>query len=108
MWVAGLRGGVLYKVAKRPLDPRWSQADLQTLLGLCATGQHLGWADERAFQAAEALIFKKKLFGVTWANDNLTADMALLVSGVQHEAQKNEKEENCMEKEAEGGRAATT
>jgi len=87
MWVAGLRGGILYKVAKRPLDPRWSQADLQTLLGLSATAQHLGLTEERAFQAAEALVFKKKLFGVSWSNDSLNADMALLVSGEQHETQ---------------------
>jgi hypothetical protein len=77
MWIAGLREGILYKVAKRPLDPRWSQADLQTVLGLCATGQHLGWAEERAFQAAEALVYKKKL-NVIWQNDELNADVSKL------------------------------
>ena len=77
MWIAGLREGVLYKVAKRPLDPRWSQADLQTVLGLCATGQHLGWTEERAFQAAEALVMKKKL-NVIWQNDELNADVTRL------------------------------
>jgi hypothetical protein len=77
MWIAGLRQGILYKVAKRPLDPRWSQADLQTLLGLCATGQHLGWTEERAFQAAEALLMKKKL-SVIWQNDELNADISSL------------------------------
>ena len=77
MWIAGLREGILYKVAKRPLDPRWSQADLQTLLGLCATGQHLGWTEERAFQAAEALLMKKKL-SVIWQNDELNADISSL------------------------------
>ena len=79
MWIAGLRGGTLYKVAKRPLDPRWSQADLQRLLGLCATGQHLGWTEERAFQAAEALIFRNKLYGLVWCNDELNADMSSLI-----------------------------
>lgn len=77
MWIAGVREGILYKVAKRPLDPRWSQADLQTVLGLCATGQHLGWAEERAFQAAEALVYKKKL-NVIWQNDELNADVSKL------------------------------
>jgi len=78
MWIAGLRQGILYKVAKRPLDPRWSQADLQILLGLCATGQHLGWTEERAFQAAEALLMKKKL-SVIWQNDELNADISSLI-----------------------------
>jgi hypothetical protein len=77
MWTAGLREGVLYKVAKRPLDPRWSQADLQTVLGLCASGQHLGWTEERAFQAAEALVIKRKL-NVIWQNDELNADVTRL------------------------------
>ena len=77
MWIAGLREGSLYKVAKRPLDPRWSQTDLQTLLGLCATGQHLGWTEERAFQAAEALVMKKKL-SLIWQNDELNADVSKL------------------------------
>lgn len=77
MWIAGLREGILYKVAKRPLDPRWSQTDLQTLLGLCATGQHLGWTEERAFQAAEALVYKKKL-NLIWENDQLNADVTQL------------------------------
>ena len=79
MWIAGLRGTILYKVAKRPLDPRWSQTDLQNLLGLCATGQHLGWTEERAFQAAEALIFRNKLYGLVWCNDELNADMSSLI-----------------------------
>jgi hypothetical protein len=77
MWIAGLREGILYKVEERPLDPRWSQADLQTLLGLCATGQHLGWTEERAFQAAEALLYKKKL-NLIWENDQLNADVSEL------------------------------
>jgi hypothetical protein len=77
MWIAGLREGSLYKVAKRPLDPRWSQTDLQTFLGLCATGQHLGWTEERAFQAAEALVMKRKL-SLIWQNDKLNADMSRL------------------------------
>ena len=77
MWIAGLREGILYKVAKRPLDPRWSQIDFQTLLGLCATGQHLGWTEVRAFQAAEALLMKKKL-SLIWQNDELNADISRL------------------------------
>ena len=77
MWIAGLREGILYKVEERPLDPRWSQIDLQTLLGLCATGQHLGWTEERAFQAAEALVYKKKL-NLIWENDQLNADVSQL------------------------------
>ena len=78
MWIAGLREGNLYKVAKRPLDPRWSQADIQTLLGLCATGQHLGWTEDRAFQAAEALLMKKKL-RLIWQNDELNTDVSRLI-----------------------------
>lgn len=78
MWIAGLREGNLYKVAKRPLDPRWSQADIQTLLGLCATGQHLGWTEDRAFQAAEALLMKKKL-RLIWQNDELNMDVYRLI-----------------------------
>jgi len=77
MWIAGIRAGVLYKVAKRPLDPRWSQTDLQNLLGLCATGQHLGWTEERAFQVAEAILMKKKL-NLVWSNDELNADISLI------------------------------
>jgi hypothetical protein len=78
MWIAGLREGILYKVAKRPLDPRWSQTDLQILLGLCATGQHLGWTEDRAFQAAEALLMKKKL-NLIWQNDELNVDVSKLI-----------------------------
>lgn len=82
MWIAGIRAGVLYKVAKRPLDPRWSQTDLQNLLGLCATGQHLGWTEERAFQAAEAILMKKKL-NLVWSNDELNADISYLIHHVE-------------------------
>ena len=78
MWIGGVRQGILYKVAKRPLDPRWSQADLQNMLGLCATGQHLGWTEERAFQAAEALVYKKKL-NLIWQNDQLNSDVSHLI-----------------------------
>lgn len=87
-WVAGIRNDVMYKVQKRPLDPRWSQEDLQVLLGWCASAQALGWTEQRAFQAAEALVMKKKNHGIVWLNETLLADMELLlVSGEQHEAQ---------------------
>jgi hypothetical protein len=87
MWIAGVREGVLYKVAKRPLDPRWSQSDLQTLLGLCATGQHLGWGEDRAFQAAEAFLIKKKL-NVIYP-DLWSSEFASIISGKKHEAEEN-------------------
>ena len=80
-WVSGLRADVLYKIQKRPLDPRWSQEDLHVLLGWCASAQALGWTEQRAFQTAEALVMKKKL-GLTWSNQALLDDMELLlVSG---------------------------
>jgi hypothetical protein len=88
MWVAGIRNDVLYKVQKRPLDPRWSQEDLQILLGLCASAQALGWTEQRAFLTAEALVMKKKNHGLTWSNEELKEDMELLlVSGEQHKTQ---------------------
>jgi len=83
MWVAGVRNGILYKVKKRPLDPRWSSADLQTMLGLCATGQHLGWTEERAFRAAEAVIIRKSCAGIVWANESLNADIELLTDPLE-------------------------
>ena len=79
-WVAGLRDGVLYTVQKRPVDPRWSSTHIQTFLGFCATGRHLGLTEDRAFQAAEALTMKEVCPGISWPNQQLLDDMGLLVS----------------------------
>jgi hypothetical protein len=73
-WVCGLRAGKLYSVSKRPLDPRWSSRDLQMALGLCATGLHLGWDENRAFQAAEGLVMKKMLHGISWPAESRLLD----------------------------------
>ena len=87
-WIAGLRSDVLYTVQKRPLDPRWSQQDLQILLGWCATGQAMGWSENRAFQAAEAMVFQKKNHGITWSQESLLEDIQLLaIFGKEHESQ---------------------
>jgi hypothetical protein len=87
-WVAGIRNDVLYEVQKRPLDPRWSQQDLQVLLGWCASAQALGWTEQRAFLTAEAIVFQKKNHGLRWSNETLKEDMELLlVSGEEHEAE---------------------
>jgi hypothetical protein len=87
-WIAGIRNDELYKVQKRPLDPRWSQEDLQILLGYCASAQALGWTEQRAFIVAEALVMRKKNHGITWSNEELLADMELLlISGEQHKAE---------------------
>jgi len=86
-WIAGIRNDELYKVQKRPLDPRWSQQDIQILLGYSASAQALGWTEQRAFIVAEALVMKKKNHGITWSNEGLLADMELLlISGEQHKA----------------------
>jgi len=77
-WVAGLRSGVLYTVAKRPLDPRWSQQDLQVLLGYCANAMDQGFDEDRAFQTAEAIIIRSKNHGIHWSHEKLNADMAIL------------------------------
>ena len=74
-WVAGMRAGKLYTVSMRPLDPRWSKGQLYKALGYCATGLHLGWDEERAFQAAEGLVMQEVCPGIVWANDALLADM---------------------------------
>lgn len=87
-WVAGVRNDTLYTVEKRPLDPRWSQQDVQVMLAWCASAQALGWTEQRAFQAGEALVFRKRHHGLTWANQALLDDMdLLLVSGKEHEAE---------------------
>jgi hypothetical protein len=87
-WIAGIRNDELYMAQKRPLDPRWSQQDVQVMLAWCASAQALGWTELRAFQAGEALVFKKRHHGLTWANEALLNDMdLLLVSGKEHEAE---------------------
>ena len=87
-WIAGIRNNILYKVEKRPLDPRWSQQDLQVLLGWSASAQALGWTEQRAFIVAEALVMKKNNHGITWSQQDLIDDMELLlVSGEEHKAE---------------------
>jgi hypothetical protein len=85
-WIAGIRNDEVYKVKKRPLDPRWSQQDLQVLLGWCASAQALGWTEQRSFNVAEALVMKKKNHGITWSQGALLEDMELLISGEEHKA----------------------
>jgi hypothetical protein len=58
--VCGLRRGILYMIKEKPLDPRWSQRDIQTYLGLCATGQSMGLSAEKASQEAEAFVFRQR------------------------------------------------
>ena len=87
-WIAGIRNDVVYKVEKRPLDPRWSEQDLQVLLGWSASAQALGWTEQRSFQVAEALVMKKKNHGIRWSQEALLEDMELLlISGEEHKAQ---------------------
>lgn len=78
-WVTGIRSGIPYTIAKRPLDPRWSQQDLQVMLGHCANGQALGWQDNRAFNAAEGIIIRRKNHGIVWSNLELNKDMDVLL-----------------------------
>ena len=80
MWVTGMRKGIVYKIAKRPLDPRWSQQDVHILLGWCANGLSLGWTEDRAFQAAEAIVMRAKNYGITWPQQNLNNDMSVLMN----------------------------
>lgn len=87
-WVAGIRSNVLYTVKSRPLDPRWSQQDLHTMLGWCANGKALGWTEERAFQTAEAIVMRSKNHGIRWPHTKLNDDIETLlsVSREQHES----------------------
>jgi hypothetical protein len=78
-WVTGVRSEILYTIAKRPLDPRWSQQDLQVMLGHCANGQAMGWNDNRAFNAAEAIVIRRKNHGIVWSNVELNKDMEALL-----------------------------
>jgi hypothetical protein len=88
-WVTGIRSGTLHTIARRPLDPRWSQQDLQIMLGHCANGQALGWNDTRAFNAAEAIVIRRKNHGIVWSNEELNRDIAVLlgITRKQHEAE---------------------
>jgi len=78
-WVTGIRSEILYTIARRPLDPRWSQQDLQVMLGHCANGQAMGWNDSRAFNAAEAIVIRRKNHGIVWSNVELNKDMETLL-----------------------------
>jgi hypothetical protein len=78
-WVTGIRSGILYTISKRPLDPRWSQQDLEVLLGHCANGQALGWQDDRAFNTAEAILIRQKNHGIIWPNIELNSDIEILL-----------------------------
>jgi hypothetical protein len=88
-WVAGIRFGALYTLEERPLDPRWSHQDMYTMLGWCATGQALGWTEERAFQTAEAIVMRSKNHGIRWPHINLNDDIETLlsISRKEHESQ---------------------
>jgi len=83
-WVAGLRSNTLYTCKKRPLDPRWSEKDIQTMLAWCANGQAQGWTEDRAFQVAEAVVMKSKNHGIVWSQEQLVTDMGILL-GVTRE-----------------------
>ena len=80
MWIAGIRRGILYKVNERPVDPRWSNGQLQNALALCATGMHLGWSETRAFQAAEAIVASSLCPGIVWGSLDLIQDIRTLES----------------------------
>jgi hypothetical protein len=79
-WIAGLREGKLYTISMRPLDPRWSDGQLQIALGFCATGLHLGWTECRAFQAAEGIVMSIICPGIIWIYEPLVNDMYCLKS----------------------------
>jgi hypothetical protein len=80
MWVTGMRNDSIYKIRKRPLDPRWSNQDLQVLLGWCANGLSIGWTEDRAFQVAEAIVMRSKNVGLSWSHHKLNDDIAYLFS----------------------------
>ena len=86
MWVCGLRQGKLYTIEERPVDPQLSNGKLQELLAWCATGQHLGLTQDRAFQAAEAVVMKSMYHGISWPSSDLTDDI-LKILGKHHEPQ---------------------
>jgi hypothetical protein len=84
-WISGIRGTQIYTVQQRPLDPRWSNRDLQMTLGWCAAAQHLGWNEDRAFQTAESLVMESKLHRIQWPTSALTNDMNTLKALTHHE-----------------------
>ena len=84
-WVAGMRSNKVYTVQKRPLDPRWSNEHLQMTLGWCIVGLHLGWDEDRAFQAAEALVMRSYNTGIIWPASQLIDDMAILEANCHEE-----------------------
>jgi hypothetical protein len=85
LWIAGMRAGKLYTIEKRPLDPRWSPGQVQNMLAWCATAQHLGLDENRAFQAAEALVMKSTSHGISWPESQLTDDMKMLEARYREE-----------------------
>ena len=85
MWVSGMRSDILYSIARRPLDPRWSQKDLQIFLGHCANAQAMGWTNDRAFNVAEAILIRQKNHGIVWSNMELNTDMQALLSVTRKE-----------------------
>ena len=88
-WIAGIRSDILYTVQKRPLDPRWSNKDLQVMLGWCASAQAMGWTEERAFQTAEAIVMQSRNKGIHWTHVALSDDIECLlaISRKEHEAE---------------------
>ena len=78
MWVTGLRNGSFYKIKERPLDPRWSEQDIQVLLGWCANGLSRGWTEDRTFQVAEAIVMRSKNHGLSWSQHSLNKDIETL------------------------------
>ena len=79
MWITGLRNGNFYKIQKRPLDPRWSEQDIQVMLGLCANALSLGWTEDRAVQVAEAIVMRTK-YNLTWSQQSLNQDIDFLMT----------------------------
>jgi hypothetical protein len=78
MWVTGMRNGIFYKIQKRPLDPRWSEQDIQVFLGWCANGLSLEWTEDRAFRVAEAIVLRSKNHGLAWSQHSLNKDIEIL------------------------------
>lgn len=84
--IAGVRKSILYTVNEIPLDPRWSRKYIQRFLSLCATGQSLGWTEERSVQVAEALVIKQRCGGIYWPPESmLVKDIQTLESFISRE-----------------------
>ena len=79
MWITGLRNGTFYKIQKRPLDPRWSEQDIQVMLGLTANALLLGWTEDRAVQVAEAIVMRTK-YNLSWSQQSLNQDIDFLMT----------------------------